>query len=517
MASRQPQVRAMDSIQSEAGTQPRRGNALIIIAGGFLTVALSLALLNVSSAFPGIVFGPDEATRLLAIELIAVALLLVLASSGSRMRLTLQMILTYMTIYLILPGYHHSSKNIYPFYDLSYEHDIRMRAALIISLFVAALISGYLLGDHTGTRRQTHKTIAREIVFPSLPLLLTFTVVSIVAMIGYVARAGLGKALSTRAEFGGADSILEYGFLVTAPRLITFVAFAYCFVIFLRSRKAGFGLYYMLVNLIPFLICNFPLVLPRYVLFGIILFFLVQTFDFSTARARNLLTMAFLFGALFAMPVAESLTRNSNRQASTSLTEAYDYYLSSPDFDGLQSIQNAVLYTDQVGFQNGLGTLSAALFFVPRDFWESKAPPTGEVTSKAAGYYFHNISQPLPSELFVDFGWIGLVVSSAILGFWVARLDRWIDVNWHAGPRARLIAGIVVAYTIILMRGALLAIISSVVFFSAGIALIIVLGLVKAESIRIRRRRRSDGEIMPSPRVARHAKAVASNQAGRKP
>ena len=87
------------------------------------------------------VFGPDEATRLLAFELIAVALLLVLASSGSRMRLTLQMILTYLTIYLILPGYHHSSKNIYPFYDLSYDHDLRLLAASIILFFVVSLIS----------------------------------------------------------------------------------------------------------------------------------------------------------------------------------------------------------------------------------------------------------------------------------------------------------------------------------------------------------------------------------------
>lgn len=515
MATQPARQRGSGSYPDEPKPAKLQSNALLVIAVGFLTVAAVLGLLAASSANPGIVFGPDQATRLLAYEVIAISLLLALTSSSARMRLALQMVLTYLAIYLVLPGYHHSSKNIYPFYDISYEHDIRLRAATIISLFVAGLIVGYLLGDQTGRQKDARKSIKREVLFPSLPLLIAFTAASYISLIAYLSNAGIEQAFSNRANFGGASSILEYGLFVTAPRLITFVAFAYCFVIFLRSRKVGFGLYYMLLNAIPFLTCNFPLVLPRYVLFGIILFFLVQAFDFRSARSRNLLTVAFVFGALFAMPLAESLTRQSRNSTATSISEAYEYYLSSLDFDGLQSIQNAVLYTDKAGFQDGLHLMSATLFFVPREIWPGKAPASGEVTSKAAGYAFHNISQPLPSEFFIDFGWFGMVVASAILGFAVARLDSWIDSNWHSGPRARLIAGIVVAYSIILMRGALLAIISSVVLFSAGIALIIVVGLVKAESIRIRRKPRIDEYILPSPRVTRHAKAVAANQTHR--
>ena len=497
--------------QEVAKPASRANNALIVIAGGLFTIALALMLLMLASAQPGVVFGPDQATRLLAFEMIAVSLLLALTSAGARIRLTLQMILTYLAVYLILPGYHHSSKNIYPFYSLSYEHDIRLTAATIISVFLAALIVGYLVGDQTGIRKQAQKTLQREIIFPSLPLLMMFTAASMTAMVIYVAKVGLGSAFATRATFGSVGSILEFGVFVTAPRLVTFVAFAYAYVLFMRSRKAGLGLYYMLANLVPFFVTNFPLVLARYVLFGIVLFILVQTFDFKSARSRVVLTVAFVFGALFAMPYAESLTRSIGKQTADQISEAYDAYLASPDFDGLQSIQNAVIYTDRAGYMDGMQLLSVALFFVPREIWTEKSVATGELTSRASNYPFHNISQPLPSEFYVDFGMTGMAIVTLIFGFLIARLDGWINAYWDAGPRARLIAGIVVAYTIILMRGALLAIISSVVFFSAGIFLIMFVGLVKAERLRVRRRPRVEGMSEPSPRVARHARAVAEN------
>lgn len=502
----------------EVAARPFTSRFLLVLSSGLFAVALAIFLLGISTAHAGVIFGPDLATRLLAIEVIVAAFLLALVSSGERIRLTLQMILIYMVVYLLLPGYHHSSGNNFPFFSMQYSHDVRLRAAVIISIFMAALYAGYIVSEQTAASRPQRKTLGRDILFPNHALLVTLTWMSMVSAAVYLAHVGLGAAFSTRVEFGAAGgNILQVGLFVTLPRNITFITLSYCYIIYLRSRKAGLGLYYTALNLIPFLATNFPFVLARFYLFGIILFFLVQTIDMHKAKARSLLTLIFVFGALFAMPYVESLTRQLKATTGANVQSAYNSYIESLDFDGLQSIQNAVIFTDLHGYTNGRQLLSAAFFFVPRSIWPGKGEVTGEITSRAAGYTFNNISQPLPSELFVDFGWIGLAVASALLGVGIARFDLWIDRAWRNGPRAKLIAGVVVAFSIIVMRGSLLGIISAVVTFAAGIALIIRLGLVRPESLRIRRRRRVDDVVTPSPRVTRHARAVAASQSGRTP
>lgn len=483
---------------------------LMVLAIGLFTVASALALLAITSANPGIVFGPDRATTLLAVELIAITLLLAMVSLGGRIRITLQMILIYLTIYMVLPGYSHSSANQFPFFGMSYAHDIRMTAAVMISVFVIALMVGYVLAEQTDRIGRRRKTLGREILFPNQVLLTALTIGSLASAVAYLGFVGVGLAFSTRAEFGAVQgSIAENGLFVTTPRVITFMSLAYAYTLFLRGRNKGTSIYYVLLNALPFFVTNYPFVLPRFTIFGIILFFAMQTFDFRAARARAILTVAFLFGALFAMPYVNSLTRAIGTETATTLEGAYGSYLSSGDFDGLQSMQNAVIYTEREGYRNGIQLLSSVLFFVPRDLWSGKAQATGEMTSRAAGYAFNNISQPLPSEFYVDFGMAGMALITFVLGFWVARLDGWIDRNWQNGPRARLIAGVVVAYTIIFMRGSLLGIISPVLTFAAGVYLIIRFGLVRPESIRIRRKPRINDKAALSPRAARHARAVS--------
>lgn len=494
-------VSLRSTLSSSSSIQQR----LVALAGALFTVAFAIFMLTITTTHPGVIFGPDVPTRLIAFELIAVSLLLALASGSSRVRLTLQMVMIYMTIYLILPGYHHSSMNTFPFYGMHYEMDIRMRAAVMIAVFIIALMVGYLLGDEGQRIGRTPKMIKREIVFPSQTLLMLFTILAILATGLYLAKLGT-SAFGQRSEIRGGGA-LSSGLFLTMPRMITFVSFAYCYILFMRSQKVGLALYYLVVNAPFFLITNFPLALARYTLFGIILFFVVQTVDLRTAKARSLLSFAFVFGALFAMPYVDSLTRHLGSSVSVSVTQAYDKYLTSGDFDGLQSIQNAVIFNNQNGTTNGLQTLSAVLFFVPRSIWEAKGDPTGVITSRAAGFAFNNISQPLPSELFVDFGMIGMGLCSVLIGFWMARFDGWVDRNWDAGPRARLLAGVVVAYGIIVMRGALLGIVPPVALLAAGVGLIIRLGLRSPEKLILRMR--SDGPVIQlSPRTVRLAKAA---------
>lgn len=47
----------------------------------------------------------------------------------------------------------------------------------------------------------------------------------------------------------------------------------------------------------------------------------------------------------------------------------FEYYVTSGDFDGLQSTINVVAMHDGKGGKEGLNLLSAILFFVPRSVW----------------------------------------------------------------------------------------------------------------------------------------------------
>jgi hypothetical protein len=483
---------------------------LVAFAVSLVAAALSIALLALVSGHPGVVFGPDPASRLLAFQVVAVALLLVTVSLGSRVRISLQMILVYMAIYLLIPGYHHSSTNSFPFFNLQYEQSVRFTAALVISVFLIATIAGFVLGEATGPKGLKKASLGSTVFFPNQTLLLTLTALSIGSAIIYLATVGPAFAFGRRSDWNSlSDDILTTGLLFTLPRVICFMAFAYAFLLFRRSRTAGVSLVFLVVTFIPFAVTNYPLVLARFVLFGVCLFFLLQIFDFRSERARLALNVLFVGGAMVAMPITNELTRGSGKVGSADFAEIFDDYVTTGDFDGLQSVQNAVIYVDQQGTRGGIQLLSAALFFVPRAIWDGKAVATGEITSRAAGYWFNNISQPLPSEFYVDFGMAGMAIASLTFGFLVARLDAWIDRNWEDGPSARLVAGVVVAYTIIFMRGSLLGIIAPIVVFALGIAVIIRFGMVKPERIRLRRRARGVSEAAAqSPRAIRHARRM---------
>lgn len=487
---------AMDRVRRTVVTQApmarSNGNRLLMMSAGlFLSVAFAVLLLFMANSRDGLDFGGDASVRMLAVEFVAASMLLYLSSTSEGMQISLQMVLIYMTVYLLLPGFHHASSNTFPFYAMHYVESVRMEAANIIAVFIISLMVGYISGLHFLRRGTVRSPIDAEIIFPNKILLIVFTLAALGATGVYLALAGINGAFGMRGAAGEAaeGQVAILGLFVTLPRTVTFIAFAYCYILLLRGRNAGVPLFFLILNAPLFFVTNYPIALARYYLFGIVLFFVVQTLNFHRSSARFFLTLTFVAGALFAMPYVDSLTRNRGGQLADSFSEYLNDYLNSGDFDGLQSIQNAVIYVDDNGTEKGRQLLSATLFFVPRTIWPGKAEPSGVITSRAAGFEFNNISQPLPSEFYVDFGMWGVVVLTLLLGFGMARLDGWIHRNWEAGPRARMIAGIVVAFGIILMRGTLLGIVPPIAVFSAGVAVVIMVGLRKPEKIILRGRR----------------------------
>ena len=112
---------------------------------------------------------------------------------------------------------------------------------------------------------------------------------------------------------------------------------------------------------------------------------------------------------------------------------------------------NTVTMVDAKGHADGVHVISGALFFVPRSLWTGKATPASMEVARARGYWFIDLSLPLPAELYLDLGWVGLIVIS----FGIGAVWRRLDHSWRAGGRAAIIASYLAVAQIGLIRGPL--------------------------------------------------------------
>lgn len=151
-----------------------------------------------------------------------------------------------------------------------------------------------------------------------------------------------------------------------------------------------------------------------------------------------------------------------------------EFFVGKLDYDAPAQVTNAISTYQLNGPSNGAQIGSAVLFMIPRSIWEGKADHTGMVIARASGIGFENLSAPLWAEGYIDFGPIGAVTLPAIFGFGAGWCDK-LFIRALRGPRASvsLIAFPALAlYSIILIRGSLLATISLGVVFALGFFLL---------------------------------------------
>ncbi|MAX70206.1 MAG: polysaccharide polymerase [Flavobacteriaceae bacterium] len=101
------------------------------------------------------------------------------------------------------------------------------------------------------------------------------------------------------------------------------------------------------------------------------------------------------------------------------------------NYDAYSNISATIEYVSMNGFSYGYQLLSGLLFFVPRSIWESKPISTGELIGDFIideyGFNFNNLSNPLVSEGYVNFGIFGVILLSLVLSFIVVRFLIWLN------------------------------------------------------------------------------------------
>ena len=129
------------------------------------------------------------------------------------------------------------------------------------------------------------------------------------------------------------------------------------------------------------------------------------------------LMIGLLFGGIFlVMPILDKFryfTENSTVSYSTS-------FIYAGHFDGFQMFALAL---QEGSLTWGRQLLGALLFFLPRAIWADKPISSGAFLADSSALDFDNISFPFFAEGYINFGFVGVAVFAAFLGWFAARYD----------------------------------------------------------------------------------------------
>ncbi len=163
--------------------------------------------------------------------------------------------------------------------------------------------------------------------------------------------------------------------------------------------------------------------------FGTILLFLSFLFfgkKLFTIHSHNItIATLLIFLILFPYPAFKIITHYSHSIGEIKTEKIVELLnvssnFQSLDFDAWSNAMGTIDYVSENGPLYGKQLLGTMLFFIPRQFWPSKPEGTGGVVADhLIGKYamwFRNISNPLPSEAFIDFGIIGVIIYGFFYG-----------------------------------------------------------------------------------------------------
>lgn len=432
-------------------------NIITGLAVGFITLVT-----YTSAALSGEKNGAAVALLAAAIIFSACVMIAGIVERGGLLRVLFGV---YFILGYIFPGMLHSASGAFPYFRIGYTDDTVFTAAVVVAVFTAATL--------LGTRFASLRPLGQSLAVPNVPIRQMRAVVIVVlcaAAMALVLLAGPSAFLRQRSD----AFVVEVGSLATLLLLISIArslpVIALCASIH-RARIGGWSLTNVALftlSLICVGITNFPLAVPRFVLIGVLISLLHLAADVSQPRFKFLFVTSIAAGVVTAFPLLSFLQRG--QVGTTFEVDVLSYLSTSVDLDGFQSTANIVAVVDGTGLRWGWQLLSAVLFLVPRQIWPDKGMPTGSIGADYVGYPFNNISAPLPTEFYIDFGFVGCIIGGFLIGYYITRIDQSFSRS-RLTLRYYLLIGSIAGFEVILSRGPLLGVIGPVV---AQLALIYV-------------------------------------------
>jgi hypothetical protein len=369
--------------------------------------------------------------------------------------------ITYMLFYYIIPGLLHVSIRRFPFFDLAYPSWQIVDGASVVLPFVLAVAVGYSFRVRLNVRPWELR--------PGMLPLMTWAV-----SLGALAAAwmvGLQYFQFTRGEQN------EYWDILASPMTAALIAIArsssflaVLFGLILVRRKVSFeSLITLALALVVFGIITNPLAIPRSIIASYAFATLI-VFRPLTRKLKAVVLGVLVVGQFTIFPMLSLLQRGDI--GSYNVSSARAFLERNGDFDGLQSTINVVNYAQVAGFKWGGNMLSAVFSFVPRSIWPSKSYGAGQEAATMMGYRYTNVSSPLPSELFLDFGFLGVIAGGILFGFLLRYWDVLVVEQRRMGNTLLIVPfACVISWIFVVLRGSLVGVLGPMIL-TFGIALL---------------------------------------------
>ncbi|WP_406290046.1 hypothetical protein [Streptomyces sp. NBC_00209] len=271
----------------------------------------------------------------------------------------------------------------------------------------------------------------------------------------------------------------------TVPALLALLFYTRRLVTSRRARRAPSTVLVWCGLAAVNLVVNNPVSNARYWFLTVLVSVLFTAFPRSAAMYRSVLALG-VIGALVLFPYADRFRYDDEGYRPVQSSSVFEP-LATKDYDQTVMFANTVTWVGTRGHTYGRQLAGSAFFFVPRAAWSGKPEDTGVRVGQWMGMNMTNLSAPLWTELWVDFGVVGLVGGLALTGYGAARTDRrYARAVSRDGPGPgsvpAIAAPLIAGYTFILLRGPLLQ--------AAGKLAIAVLCLALVTSFRSGRRPR---------------------------
>lgn len=333
------------------------------------------------------------------------------------------------------------------------NHDLDWQTTAVVLVGCAAFLCAWLVRDkHGDTAGTTEELSSRKVNVLTLGALAVFAYY--VSSVGFsnlfISRLGLDQVRAAVWPERSTASLITGA--AQMGLLVAFIAQVH-----VRKVKEAAGervpKFLPALAFVCLFLCVNPISSPRYV-FGTVLFAVLTSLGAFSALGRFRFGAMFaVFGMVYLFPLMD-LFRSSLTPGEQSKGPLES--MLSGDFDSWSQITNAVEYTESYGHAWGYQLLGVVFFWVPRGIWPSKPIDTGSVLADFKLYDFRNLSAPLWGELLVNGGWVLLIVGMFLVGLFIRRMDKRVELTLRTSAVPGVLGSILPFYMLLLLRGSLL-------------------------------------------------------------
>ncbi|WP_299675368.1 O-antigen polysaccharide polymerase Wzy [uncultured Dokdonia sp.] len=345
-----------------------------------------------------------------------------------------------------------------------YDKDLAIFSNGLIVLFNVIFFFAYLFFKKS--KRMAYVPVFKESSKKTTPVLIVvIAIVTILVFLG--SYSFVIDELGRPAWRPSAFSVVTFLIWKKVFFLLPFAGIILCFQYFRKKNKKAVNLVticavFLFLGLLLLWFKN-PLVEKRNALgpLYISLLFLAIPKLFNT----NIKSLFFLFFTMIvAFPLSAILTHSeaSFKEILEQPSIIFDHMkgggiasaFNTLNYDAFSNIMATMDYVKEYGFSMGHQLLSAFLFFVPRGLWKEKPLSTGELVGNhlidTYDFTYSNLSNPLVSEGFINFGVVGVIIAPILLAIVLVRAVAWLQSDDYL---KKMIAFYLAIHLIFLLRG----------------------------------------------------------------